>query len=141
MKHTAILLLSFLPVAAFAQTLPYQNPKLPIHQRVEDLLGRMTLEERVAQMCQYVGIEHIRQSEARMSAARMKKSDAAGFYPGLRVADIERMTEQGEIGSFLHVVTLEEANALQKLAMKSRWRIPLLLGIDAIHGDGLVRGA
>ncbi len=141
MKHTAILLLSFLPVAAFAQTLPYQNPKLPIHQRVEDLLGRMTLAERVAQMCQYVGIEHIRQSEARMSAARMKKSDAAGFYPGLRVADIERMTEQGKIGSFLHVVTLEEANALQKLAMKSRWRIPLLLGIDAIHGDGLVRGA
>jgi len=33
-----------------AQKLPYQNPKLPIEERVEDLLKRMTLEEKVAQL-------------------------------------------------------------------------------------------
>ena len=46
------LIVSLLAVtAALAQgTLPYQDPKLPIEQRVADLLSRMTLEEKVAQM-------------------------------------------------------------------------------------------
>jgi beta-glucosidase len=35
---------------ALAQDLPYRNPNLPIEQRVSDLLGRMTLEEKVAQL-------------------------------------------------------------------------------------------
>lgn len=39
-----------LSVAVFAQTPPYSNPKLPVEQRVTDLLGRMTLEEKVAQL-------------------------------------------------------------------------------------------
>ena len=51
------------------------------------------------------------------------------------------MVTQGEIGSFLHVLTPAEANHLQKLAEKSRLKIPLLIGIDAIHGNGLVSGS
>src|ERR1700692_3050035 len=39
-----------LSAAATAQTPPYRDPKLPIEQRVADLLSRMTLEEKVAQM-------------------------------------------------------------------------------------------
>ena len=50
------------------------------------------------------------------------------------------MTEDGKIGSFLHVTTAEEANLLQKLAMKSRLQIPLIIGIDAIHGNAMVSG-
>ena len=38
------------PVFASAQTLPYQNQSLPFDQRVADLVGRMTLEEKVSQM-------------------------------------------------------------------------------------------
>ena len=34
----------------FAQVLPYQDQNLPIDERIEDLLGRMTLEEKLAQM-------------------------------------------------------------------------------------------
>lgn len=37
-------------MTAQAETLPYKDPKLPIEQRVKDLLGRMTLEEKVAQL-------------------------------------------------------------------------------------------
>jgi beta-glucosidase len=38
----------------------YKNPDAPIADRVEDLLGRMTLDEKVGQMNQYVGVEHFR---------------------------------------------------------------------------------
>ena len=37
----------------------YTNAKLPTEVRVKDLMSRMTLEEKVAQMCQYVGISHM----------------------------------------------------------------------------------
>ena len=35
---------------AAGQALPYMNPALPVEQRVDDLIGRMTLEEKVGQM-------------------------------------------------------------------------------------------
>lgn len=42
--------LSFYPSWASSSDLPYKNPRLAIEQRVEDLLGRMTLEEKVEQL-------------------------------------------------------------------------------------------
>ncbi len=119
----------------------YQNPNAKVADRVKDLMSKMTLEEKVAQMCQYVGLEHMKVAEAKLTEAEMKKSDAQGFYVGLFSKDIAKMTTEGKIGSFLHVVTAEEANGLQKLAMESRLKIPLLIGIDAIHGNGLYEGA
>jgi beta-glucosidase len=109
--------------------------------RLQDLMSRMTLEEKIAQMCQYVGLEHMKEAEKKISISDMKKSDAQGFYPNLMSDDVARMTTEGKIGSFLHVVTPEEANLLQGLAKKSRLKIPLLIGIDAIHGNGLVKGS
>jgi beta-glucosidase len=119
----------------------YLNPKASTAERVKDLMKRMTLEEKIAQMCQYVGMEHMKIAEKNMSVGEMKKSDAQGFYPGLTSKDIERFAEEGKVGSFLHVLTIEEANYLQQLAQKSRLKIPLLIGIDAIHGNGLVNGS
>ena len=71
----------------------------------------------------------------------MKKSDAQGFYKGVFSEDVKQMIINGQIGSFLHVITAEEANYLQQLANKSKLKIPLLIGIDAIHGNALYRGA
>jgi beta-glucosidase len=101
----------------------------------------MTLEEKVAQMCQYIGINHIREAEASLSIEEMEKSHAQGYYPGMNGDSVIALTERGLIGSFLYVLDIEEANYLQGLAMKSRLQIPLLLGIDAVHGNALYRGA
>ena len=119
----------------------YQDSSQPIEKRVQDLMARMTLEDKVYQMCQYVGLEHMKVAEAKLTPEELEKNDALGFYPGLLSKDVARLTTEGKIGSFLHVVTPEEANELQKLAQKSPLKIPLLIGIDAIHGNGLVRGS
>lgn len=119
----------------------YKDPKQPVVKRVEDLMSRMTLEEKVAQMCQYVGFEHIKETEAKFKGKVSKNNDANGFYKTHSIDDLTKMTEQGMIGSFLHVVTPEEGNHLQSLAMKSRLQIPLIIGIDAIHGNALCSGA
>ena len=47
----------------------------------------------------------------------MKKSDAhIRFLQGVFSEDVKQMVMNGQIGSFLHVVTAEEANYLQELA-------------------------
>ncbi|RYE26233.1 MAG: glycoside hydrolase family 3 protein, partial [Sphingobacteriaceae bacterium] len=120
---------------------PYLNAKLPVNQRVQDLLSRMTLREKVAQMCQYVGLEHMAATEKRMNKQQLVNNDAYAFYPGYTTDNIKSMVKNGLIGSFLHVVTVKEANELQVLAQKSRLKIPLLIGIDAIHGNGMVAGS
>ena len=126
----------------------FQNPKLPLYldktqpvkNRVKDLMSRMTLEEKIGQMCQYVGLEHMKKAEKELTKEELLANDARGFYPNLHSTEVAKMTEEGKIGSFLHVLTAEEANYLQTLAQKSRLKIPVLIGIDAIHGNAMVNG-
>lgn len=144
-KALFILLLAFQPLVIRADGTPkkplYLDPSQPVRQRVENLMSLMTLEEKIAQMCQYVGLEHMREAEKNITEDELLNGHARGFYKGLHSSGVERMVTRGEIGSFLHVLTLEEANHLQKLAEQSRLKIPLLIGIDAIHGNGLVSGS
>lgn len=81
-----------------------------IQARVQALLEKMTLEEKVAQMVQ-VPYAHVGREEA------------------LRWARLGA-------GSFLHVLG-DDAREVQREAMHSRLGIPVLFGIDAIHGHGL----
>lgn len=118
----------------------YKDPSQPIAKRVENLMDQMTLQEKVAQMCQYVGPKHMKTAEQNLSVEDMQKSHAQGFYKDLHSTEVEQMTREGLIGSFLHVTDLEEANHLQTLAQESRLKIPLLIGIDAIHGNALCSG-
>ena len=119
----------------------YLDESLSFDKRVDDLMSRMTLYEKACQMNQFVGLEHMKKAEKDLSPADMKKSDAQGFYKGVFSEDVKQMIVKGQIGSFLHVVTSEEANYLQELAYKSKLKIPLLIGIDAIHGNALYKGA
>jgi beta-glucosidase len=119
----------------------YKNANARINDRVKDLMSRMTIEQKVYQMDQYVGLEHMNKAKKRMSKKDLANNDAHAFYPGLKSTDVAILVEEGKIGSFLHILTLKEANYLQSLAMKSELQIPLLIGIDAIHGNGLNYGA
>jgi beta-glucosidase len=84
--------------------------------RVESLLSRMTIEEKVGQLVQLPG--------GRQKAVNSRIDDA-----------LRARVRRGEIGSLLNVAGAAEANALQRVAVEeSRLGIPLLYGLDVIHG-------
>jgi beta-glucosidase len=124
-----------------AQQALYLDSKQPVEKRVQDLLKRMTLEEKIAQMCQYVGIEHQMESYKNNKGKEpAANDDASSFYKGISFDSLRAMVVNGRVGSFLHIVTAKEGNEVQRLAQQSRLKIPILVGIDAIHGNALVSG-
>jgi beta-glucosidase len=140
-KHLLFATIVFFATYANAQQAIYLDAKQSVEKRVQDLLNRMTLEEKIAQMCQYVGIEHQMESYRNLKGKEAAANDdASSFYKGISFDSLRQMVINGRVGSFLHVVTAKESNDIQILAMKSRLKIPILIGIDAIHGNALVSG-
>ena len=140
-QFSLFLLGSFFFGVSQNKTPGYLNPNISVENRVKDLMSRMTLKEKVYQMNQFVGLDHMRKAEENLTEDELHSNDAQGFYKGLFSDDVAEMARRGEIGSFLHVLTAEESNLLQELAAESRLKIPLLIGIDAIHGNALVSGS
>ena len=70
--------------------LKYLNKDLDVEQRLDDLMKRMTLEEKVAQMTQFVGLNYITDADRNMSAEEILNSDSRASYPGLLKRDIAK---------------------------------------------------
>ncbi|GAA0433961.1 glycoside hydrolase family 3 N-terminal domain-containing protein [Leifsonia naganoensis] len=104
---------STLPItdATRTGTLPYQDPSLTTAERVRDLLGRMTVEEKVGQMLQL---------------------DARD--------DLQDHILRRHVGSILHT-SPERILEANRLTAETRLRIPLLVGEDCIHGHSFWPGA
>jgi beta-glucosidase len=84
---------------------------LQAEQQAQSLLGRMTLAEKIGQMCQ--------------------RNAGEGYPPGNLGEDLRA----GRIGSVLNCVEVDVVNELQRIAVEeSRLGIPLLVGRDVIHG-------
>lgn len=87
----------------------------PTEARIDNLLKQMTLEEKVGQLITY--------------------SQGAPTGPGTGRSDYKEMVATGRLGSIFNLTTADETNAMQKIAMeKSRLKIPILFGLDIIHG-------
>jgi len=86
-----------------------------IDQKVDVLLKQMTLEEKIGQLNQYTG-------------------DNAATGPITINPDKQSEIEAGQIGSMLNILGSGHTRQYQELAMKSRLKIPLLFGMDVIHG-------
>jgi beta-glucosidase len=102
---------------------PYKNPALPVEQRVTDLLSRMTVDEKIAQLDMYWGKE----------VARMQGHEAAGWDPEKTAASL------GTVGAGsvhdLYPLSAETANRIQRYAIeKTRLGIPVLFIEEGLHG-------
>lgn len=138
-----LLFIFFASFSLIAQNNPlYLDSNADVEDRLSDLMARMTLEEKVGQMCQYVGLEYLKKQKRNKRAAgdvsKLNK-DAFAMY-GLSESEIIQEIIDGKIGSFLHVLDPEEVNYLQGFTLESRLKIPLIIGIDAIHGNAMVSG-
>jgi beta-glucosidase len=102
--------------AASSSATPRSNLINPAtEQKIDALLHKMTLDEKVGQLVQY--------------------SSGQPTGPGTGRTDYNDMIQKGEIGSLFNITTARDANVFQHVAMeKSRLRIPLIYGLDVIHG-------
>ena len=101
-----------------SQIKPVPNPQLAskeLNARVDALLKKMTLDEKIGQLVQF----------------------SAGYASGPNASNLkyDELVRKGQLGSMLNVVGAEATNHYQHIAVeKSRLHIPILFGQDVIHG-------
>ena len=84
-------------------------------EKLEALLQRMTLEEKIGQLVQY--------------------SAGQPTGPGTGRTDYDDMIRKGEVGALFNITTTHNINAYQRIAVEqSRLHIPIIFGLDVIHG-------
>ncbi|MET4696806.1 glycoside hydrolase family 3 N-terminal domain-containing protein [Endozoicomonas lisbonensis] len=107
---------------------PYKDAALPVEERVADLLSRMTLAEKIGQLCQTPMLEFEQKKEAYLEGVRQGRWGSriladtawAGNAPGLTVDPVE-------------------LNEIQRAAVEdSRLGIPLIVARDVIYGQETV---
>jgi beta-glucosidase len=114
----ALSLAAVVCLRSMAQSHQVPNAQLTskeVNSRVETLLKKMTLEEKVGQLVQY----------------------SAGFATGPKASSLtyDELVAKGQVGSMLNVVGADQTNHYQHIAMeKSRLHIPIIFGLDVIHG-------
>jgi beta-glucosidase len=108
---------------ASAAVLPYQDPSLPVATRVSDLLSRMSLDEKLGQMTQ---AERASVSNAQITQFRLGSLlSGGGSAPSPNTAT-----------SWANMY-----DSFQNAALATPLQIPMIYGIDAVHGDNNVNGA
>lgn len=115
MKRSTIALLVAASLAAGTAGAQDRDEARNIARKVDALLKRMTLEEKVGQLHQ-------------LSGRQMTGPGSEKFAD--KLADIRA----GKVGSMLNVKGVAETREIQALALQSRLKIPLLFSLDVIHG-------
>ncbi|MFY0508815.1 glycoside hydrolase family 3 N-terminal domain-containing protein [Streptomyces anulatus] len=107
-----------------AHGLPFQNAKLPVKQRVADLLGRMSSAEKAGQMTQ-----------AERNALRAP-GDIAAYDLGSLLSGGGSVPTPNTAAAWAKMT-----DAYQLRTRATRFQIPLIYGVDAVHGHNNVVGA
>jgi beta-glucosidase len=110
------------PAAPMSDTPLYKDASQPVEKRVEDLLVRMTLDEKIGQMIQ---IEH----------PYIQPADVNKYFMGSVLTGGNGLDDNSPEAW----LTLVESYLAE--ALKTRLGIPLLYGVDATHGHAHVLGA
>jgi beta-glucosidase len=120
----AALALATVAVAS-AQAAVYENPHAPTRVRVNDLLRRMTLQEKVGQMTQ---------------AERDSVYDDEGPITTLNLGAI--LSGGGSVPTpNTPQAFADMVDRFQRAALATRLHVPILYGIDSVHGEGNLYGA
>jgi beta-glucosidase len=108
-----------------AQPLPYQNAVLPVRQRVQDLLSRMTLAEKIGQMTQ------AERASVDTDTSKITTDNLGSVLSGGGSVPTPNTP----------TAWADMVDRYQKAALATRLQIPILYGIDTVHGDGNMYGA
>src|SRR3954471_10934641 len=111
--------------ARASQQLPYENANLPVQQRVADLLGRMTLDEKIGQMTQ-----------AERASVDKDTSQITTWNLGSLLSGGGSTPTPNTPSAWADMI-----DRYQQAALNTRLHIPLIYGIDTVHGDGNMYGA
>jgi beta-glucosidase len=111
------------PAPAQAAVLPYQDPSLPVPTRVDDLLGRMSLDEKIGQMTQ-----------AERNAAT--PAEVTSYRLGSLLSGGGSAPSPNNAGAWADMY-----DNFQNAALATPLGIPMIYGVDAVHGHNNVVGA
>ncbi|MFI6327176.1 glycoside hydrolase family 3 protein [Micromonospora chersina] len=111
------------PAPATAAGLPYQDPTLPVATRVADLLARMTLDEKLGQMTQ-------------AERGSVTASDLTTYRLGSVLSGGGSAPTPNTATSWADMY-----DGFQRAALATPLGIPMIYGVDAVHGHNNVYGA
>jgi beta-glucosidase len=109
--------------ARAAALLPYQDPSLPVATRVDDLLARMTLDEKLGQMTQ-------------AERGSVSTSDITTYRLGSILSGGGSSPSPNNATSWANMY-----DSFQQAALATPLGIPIIYGVDAVHGHNNVYGA
>ena len=116
---------------------PYLDANLPIEQRVEDLLSRMTLEEKVGQLVCLMGWDSYKINGKKVSVSDKFRNEVDSLHVGMywAVFRADPWTQKTIDNGLNPALAAEAANAMQRYAIEhTRLGIPIFLAEEAPHG-------
>ena len=122
---------------AAATKYPYQDASLTIDQRVEDLLSRMTIEEKVGQLVCLMGWDSYERNGKKVAVSDKFRHEIDSLHVGMywAVFRADPWTQKTLTNGLNPALAAEAANAMQRYAIEhSRLGIPIFLAEEAPHG-------
>jgi beta-glucosidase len=143
MKNVGLLAIALLAATSLhaQQRAPYRDPTVPIEQRVEDLLARMTQDEKIAQLTAiWTQKKQVLDSDGRYDPAAARRLYPNGIGQFARPGDLQGPGDPFKTPYRDVRQTIELVNAMQRYARNTRLGIPVLFHEEGLHGYA-ARGA